>query len=41
LQRLRNQENKEKELKPLKEVNKKKEVPARPLLSIKKAWRLK
>jgi hypothetical protein len=41
LQRLRNQENKEKELKPLKEVNKKKEVPARPLPSIKKEYRPK
>jgi hypothetical protein len=27
-----------KELKPLKMVNKKKEVPARPLPSIKKEW---
>jgi hypothetical protein len=41
LQRLWNQESKEKELKPLKEVNNKKEVPARPLLSIKKEWRSK
>jgi replicative DNA helicase len=36
LQRHRNQESKEKEMKPLKEVNKKKEVPVRPLSSIKK-----
>jgi hypothetical protein len=41
LQRLRNQEIKEKEVKPLKEVNKKKEVPASPLLSIRKEWRPK
>jgi hypothetical protein len=41
LQRHQNQESKEKELKPLKEVNKKKEVPARPLPSIKKEWRSK
>jgi hypothetical protein len=41
LQRLWNQESKEKELKPLKEVDKKKEVLARPLLSIKKEWRPK
>jgi hypothetical protein len=41
LQRLRNQESKEKELKSLKEVNGKKEVPARPLSSIKKEWRPK
>jgi hypothetical protein len=40
LQQLLNQESKENELKPLKEVNKKKEVPARPLPSIKKEWRL-
>jgi hypothetical protein len=38
LQRLRNQGSKEKELKPLKEVNKNKEVQARPLLSIRKEW---
>jgi hypothetical protein len=36
LQRLRNQESKEKEPKPLKEVNNKKKVPAMPLPSIKK-----
>jgi hypothetical protein len=41
LQRLENQESKEKEMKPLKEVNKKKEVPSRPLPSIKKEWRSK
>jgi hypothetical protein len=41
LQQLQNQESKEKELKPLKEVNKKKEVPAGPLPSIKKGWRPK
>jgi hypothetical protein len=41
LQRLRNQDSKEKELKPLKEVNKKKEVPAGQLPSIKKEWRSK
>jgi hypothetical protein len=41
LQRLRNQESKEKELKPLKEAIKKKEVSARPLPSIKKEWRPK
>jgi hypothetical protein len=41
LQPLQNRESKEKELKPLKEVNKKKEVPARPLLNIKKEWRPK
>jgi hypothetical protein len=40
LQRLRIQESKERELKPLKEYNKK-EVPVRPLLSIKKEWRAK
>jgi hypothetical protein len=39
LQRFRNQESKGNELKPLKEVNKKKEVPVRPLLNIKKEWR--
>jgi hypothetical protein len=38
LQRLQNQKSKEKELKPLKEVNKKNEVPVRPLLRIKKEW---
>jgi hypothetical protein len=41
LQQLQNQESKEKELKPLKEVNKKKEVPGRPLPSIRKEWRPK
>jgi hypothetical protein len=41
LQQHRNQESKEKELKPLKEVNKKKEVPVRPFLSIKREWRPK
>jgi hypothetical protein len=40
LQRLQNQESKE-ELKPLKDVNKKKEIPARTLPSIKKEWRPK
>jgi hypothetical protein len=39
LQQLQNQESKEKELKPLKEVYKKKEVPARQLPSIRKEWR--
>jgi hypothetical protein len=38
---IQNQESKEKELKALKEVNKKKEVPARSLLCIKKEWRHK
>jgi hypothetical protein len=41
LQRFWNQESKEKELKPFKEINKKKEVQARPLPSIKKEWRSK
>jgi hypothetical protein len=41
LQHLRNQESKENELKPLKEVNKNKEVLARPLPSIRKEWRPK
>jgi hypothetical protein len=41
LQRLQNQENKEKEVKPLNQVNKKKEVTARSPLIIKKEWRPK